>query len=600
MLDPILRLALAIHSSKGVYALLLGSGVSRSSAIPTGWEVVLDLIRKLAHAKGESCDPDPEAWYKALTGSDPDYSDILDQLTLSSAERGQLLRAYFEPTEEDREQGRKAPSPAHRTIAALVAKGYVRVIVTTNFDRLIEQALSEAGVQPTVISTVDAVHGAMPLTHSPCTVIKVHGDYLDSRLRNTRPELSAYERPFDDLLNRVFDEFGIVVCGWSAEWDVALRGAIERCATRRFGTYWGARHGQVTGEAEKLIAVRRAIVVPITDADAFFRDLAEKIRGLEDLTVSDPISARVAVARLKRYLADPQQHINLHDLVSAETERVYAGVKSARFSTNDNDLTPESVLRRLRAYEAELQTLIAIVASGSYWATEESHIRSIGGAVKRMGDDAAPKGGLTVWVSLKKYPALLVLYVAGIAAVANRKYSFLRHLFSLKIRTDQHQPEKSITEASTAWEAMDHRDQKRLLAGREQQFTPLNNHLFEALRLPLQEYTPDEDSFDRAFDEFEYLLGLAYCNATTSDEELNKADGSDGDIWGPVGRFAWNQRHSEDHIQKRMQFSPDGPYPEMVDGLIQAGMFGSHERLRLIKAGFDLFVANLRRQMHLW
>ena len=147
MLDPILRLALAIHSSKGVYALLLGSGVSRSSAIPTGWEVVLDLIRKLAALKGQPSDPDPEAWYKALTGSDPDYSDILDQVTSSSAERRQLLRSYFEPSEEDREQGRKSPSPAHRAIARLVAKGYIHVIVTTNFDRLMEQALVDAGVQ---------------------------------------------------------------------------------------------------------------------------------------------------------------------------------------------------------------------------------------------------------------------------------------------------------------------------------------------------------------------------------------------------------------------------------------------------------------------
>jgi hypothetical protein len=169
MLDPILRLSIVMHSNMGVYALLLGSGVSRSSAIPTGWEVALDLIRKLGHAKGEACDPDPETWYKALTGVEADYSDILDQLTLSSAERGQLLRSYFESTDEDREHGRKAPSPAHRAIAALVANGYVRVIVSTNFDRLMEQALSEVGVQPTVISTADAIglSGQPPLVRGP-------------------------------------------------------------------------------------------------------------------------------------------------------------------------------------------------------------------------------------------------------------------------------------------------------------------------------------------------------------------------------------------------------------------------------------------------
>ena len=47
MIDPILSLSFGMHSIKGAYALLLGSGVSRSAGIPTGWEVVLDLIRKL-------------------------------------------------------------------------------------------------------------------------------------------------------------------------------------------------------------------------------------------------------------------------------------------------------------------------------------------------------------------------------------------------------------------------------------------------------------------------------------------------------------------------------------------------------------------------
>lgn len=39
-------------------------------------------------------------------------------------------------------------------IARLVAAGHVRVIITTNFDRLIENALREHGVEPTVIASV--------------------------------------------------------------------------------------------------------------------------------------------------------------------------------------------------------------------------------------------------------------------------------------------------------------------------------------------------------------------------------------------------------------------------------------------------------------
>jgi SIR2-like domain len=65
----------------------------------------------------------------------------------------------------------------------------VRVVITTNFDRLIENALREAGVEPTVISSEDAIAGATPLVHSQCTIIKIHGDYLDARIKNTDAEL---------------------------------------------------------------------------------------------------------------------------------------------------------------------------------------------------------------------------------------------------------------------------------------------------------------------------------------------------------------------------------------------------------------------------
>ena len=51
------------------------------------------------------------------------------------------LKAYFEPNDDERAQGLKRPTAAHRSIAELVAAGAIRVIITTNFDCLLEQAL---------------------------------------------------------------------------------------------------------------------------------------------------------------------------------------------------------------------------------------------------------------------------------------------------------------------------------------------------------------------------------------------------------------------------------------------------------------------------
>jgi hypothetical protein len=228
----------------------------------------------------------------------------------ASAIASVVLRA----TEVERQNGQKLPTDAHRAIARLVARGYIRVIVTTNFDRLLEQALADEGVQASVISTADAVRGAMPITHSACTVVKVNGDYLDHRLKNTREELSAYDVELNDLLDRIFDEFGLIVCGWSGEWDTALRSAIERVSTRRFGTYWTNR-SKPSPFAEKLIAQRGAVAIEISDADSFFKDLFDRVQAIEEFSLSDPVAPRVAVARLKRYLSDGSQQIGLHDLL---------------------------------------------------------------------------------------------------------------------------------------------------------------------------------------------------------------------------------------------------------------------------------------------
>ena len=153
MIDPLLSLALAMQSNKGAHALLIGSGVSRSAGIPTGWEVVLDLIRTLAAMKRENCEPDPAAWYQKVFDDEPGYDKLLNAVAGLPAERSPLLKSYFEPTDEERERGLKIPTDAHKAIARLVAAGHIRVIITTNFDRLLEQSLQVLGIIPTVIST---------------------------------------------------------------------------------------------------------------------------------------------------------------------------------------------------------------------------------------------------------------------------------------------------------------------------------------------------------------------------------------------------------------------------------------------------------------
>jgi hypothetical protein len=239
--DGLTQLSFSLFENRGVFAILLGSGLSRAAEIPTGWEITLDLIRRVAIAQGVEEQPDWAEWYRQRTGQEPNYSALLEELARSPSERRAILNRYIEPTKEDREDGRKIPTAAHHAIAELVRGGYIRVLVTTNFDRLTESALREVGVEPTVVASVDALKGAEPMAHSTCYILKLHGDYKDTRILNTDAELSAYPPDFDRQLDRVFDEYGLIVCGWSGEWDHALREAILRAPNRRYPMYWVAR-----------------------------------------------------------------------------------------------------------------------------------------------------------------------------------------------------------------------------------------------------------------------------------------------------------------------------------------------------------------------
>jgi hypothetical protein len=88
----------------------------------------------------------------------------------SSASRQGLLSEYFVPSEIEQADGKMVPTLAHRAIAKLVKDGWVRVSITNNFDKLIEQALDAESVPYQTVSRPDAIAAMSPLAHPPATV----------------------------------------------------------------------------------------------------------------------------------------------------------------------------------------------------------------------------------------------------------------------------------------------------------------------------------------------------------------------------------------------------------------------------------------------
>lgn len=237
--DPYLPLAFSLASSPGAYAVLAGAGVSKGAGLPSAWDIEVDLVRQIAQRDKASVvinDNNAEQWYAGNYGKNLTYSSVIEEVAYTSHERQALLRKYFESAgpagDEDQTSIPTPPSAAHRAVAQLVEAGIIRVVVTMNFDRLFEQALTERGIQPTIVATEADAGGLGPLRLVQACVIHLHGDYLNATsMLNTAAELNGYTPHMDRLLRHVLNDYGLIAAGWSVEHDTALREAAKVCCT---------------------------------------------------------------------------------------------------------------------------------------------------------------------------------------------------------------------------------------------------------------------------------------------------------------------------------------------------------------------------------
>lgn len=559
MIDPLIALAFAIQSHKGAYALLLGSGVSRSAQIPTGWEIVLDLIQKLAHVDGEAVPSSPEDWYRSTYQREPDYSELLKQVGGTPTERQKLLAGYFEPTPEERADGLKQPTAAHKAIAELVAQGYVKVLVTTNFDRLIERALESEGVTPTVISTPESIEGMLPLVHQQCVVIKVHGDYLDPRIKNTPDELAKYDKRLNRLLDQILDEFGIVTCGWSGVWDTALLKAFQRCKSRRFTTFWAAKDQPISDSAQQLLQSRAGQVVAIRDADSFFSDLTEKVFSLEDLQRPHPLSVAAVTATVKRLLADDRHRIQFDDLVCQETDRVIEMLHKIVKDAPGLDFP-----KNLNLVVATLEMIRPIALHGIYWG-EQHHLDRLIQIAPRLANEPKPGTQPPYQLNeLRTIAAMIVFYTQGIVAIARDRYDILAALFGKTFVTTERKRQRLV--AAIRWDYLDE-NFKTVVQGTNRNTVALSEWLFGECRASFRTVVSDDADYEEFFDRFEAVRTLINAETETGGKSLVGFD-----VWAPPGRY-WRHTYS-----RRNLLQEQASNTRMVEALCNAGLFPSSQR----------------------
>lgn len=341
--DPTAALAVNIAVAPKTFAFFLGAGISRAAGVPSGSEVLLDTCRKYYVASNKQEPPEDLNlfdWAEQNLGPEVvSYSNLLEKTFSTPAARQSYLRAFFEGEGKD-------PTEAHRALARLAKAGWMKVFITTNFDHLLERALDELDVSWTRVSSISEFATARPREHSTTYILKVHGDYMHSDIRNTPSELQALDDPMAEDLRQILRDYGLVVIGYAGD-DQGVRELLtsERA---RYGVYWLV-HSQPSPDQEDLLSCLDARRI-VGDADAFCLDLEARIQALA--TQPDgrtPRDQRNEVIRLIRAKDQVGIRVRAQDLSRRLVKDVFSF--SEKYSQKPWGPEPSGNLEDIRVWE---------------------------------------------------------------------------------------------------------------------------------------------------------------------------------------------------------------------------------------------------------
>ncbi|MFV9454771.1 SIR2 family protein [Rhodococcus sp. NM-2] len=416
--EALLPLAFSLHANPGAYAILAGAGISYG-AVPVAWEVFTDLIVRAAGIDGDIIEQkDAEDWYRKRFSSQPTYEGVLEKLGPTPTERGTVLREYFEPGGELPE-----PTEAHRAAARLMKTGAIRIVVTMNFDRLFEQALRDVGVEPLIVATDAQAIAIEPLHTVRNCIIHLHGEYQDaSSLRNTVEELSAYPSNLRSLDGQIVREYGMIIVGWSAEYDTALREIIDSNYPHRYTATW-IDPANPKAKATELLKRLGGIPVRAT-ADEAFGHMADAVESLATRRARNPMTLPIAVETAKREMSGQHTSIALHDRLQAEFQRIHSLDDWTRTEGQGGEYP--LLVARVEEASAVASALVAVLA---YWGAADTD-RWWTSEIERFARTTRASGS-TAFLEARRLVGTRLLYAAGIGALAAHRYDTLQTLIRL-------------------------------------------------------------------------------------------------------------------------------------------------------------------------
>jgi hypothetical protein len=224
------------------YAFFLGAGCSIASGIPSAAELVRDhwlpQLRDLRAPERQDLD----AWVREQFA---DYDPRNPALHYGRV----VERLFLHPEEVQREIERLCANPfpsfGYVALAALMAEagksnGLFNVVLTTNFDDLVQDALFLfTRTRALVVGHEAMAHFIRPTRTRPL-VVKLHGDQRLSP-RNGEQETRQLEAEIERQVRTLLHDRGLLFLGYGGH-DQSVQGMLERLPAEALplGVYWAS------------------------------------------------------------------------------------------------------------------------------------------------------------------------------------------------------------------------------------------------------------------------------------------------------------------------------------------------------------------------
>jgi hypothetical protein len=237
---------------------------------------------------------------------------------------------------------------------------------------------------------------------------------------------------------------------------------------------------------------------------------------------------------LKRLIATPNEKMRLYDLVT-DLLRSAGGQLSPTIFPTSQPITNEEFSARVQRYEESMSDLVLAVILLSRWA-EPAQIALLERIFAAVAELEKPQAGLVVWIRLGWYPSLILMYAAGISALAGSRFDTLRAALLTGVYTPRPllNLDRSPVVLPTIAELTEIVEQFKRLPDMGTKYVPRSEHIYKRLQPVIEDQLFLGRRYDSIFDQFEIILALTFADLRDEDPAVH--------VWGPPGRFAWKER----------------------------------------------------------